>query len=178
MNAAVFAFRSCVDDATSNDFCFVDGFRAAYCIIVDVRNCIASYPGKRQMQVFASEFRSENSIRPLSLHKQAHMAYLPHVSSTSCSMLLLCHVMLLVVSVSKQQVFQCRLYPYYVTGDMVSDWGTHTRNGQTVNWDASRSMQLHDPDVRQRHHDWGQQGASSSFGGGGGYGGGGTGGSW
>ena len=73
---------------------------------------------------------------------------------------------------------RCRLYPYYVTGDMISDWGSHTRNGETVSWDAARSMQVQDPDIRQRHHDWGQQGASASFGGGGGYGGGGTGGSW
>ena len=73
----------------------------------------------------------------------------------------------------------CRLYPYYVTRDMISDWGTHTSQGQTVNWDAARSMQLNNPEIRQSRHDWGSQGATIDFGGGGGnYGGGGTGGSW
>ena len=73
----------------------------------------------------------------------------------------------------------CRLYPYYVTRDMISDWGTHTSQGQAVNWDAARSMQLNNPEIRQSRHDWGSQGAATDFGGGGGnYGGGGTGGSW
>ncbi|DBA84123.1 TPA: hypothetical protein ACH3X1_006599 [Trebouxia sp. C0004] len=71
-----------------------------------------------------------------------------------------------------------RLYPYYVTRDMISDWGTHTSQGQAVNWDAARSM-LNNPEIRQSRHDWGSQGATTDFGGGGGnYGGGGTGGSW
>ena len=72
-----------------------------------------------------------------------------------------------------------RLYPYYVTRDMISDWGTHTSQGQAVNWDTARSMQLNNPEIRQSRHDWGSQGATTDFGGGGGnYGGGGTGGSW
>lgn len=70
------------------------------------------------------------------------------------------------------------MYPYFVTRDMISDWGTRTTHGEVVNWDAARSMQLNNPDVRQSHHDWGSHGATADFGGGGGYGGGGTGGSW
>ncbi|KAL3139146.1 hypothetical protein ABBQ32_005931 [Trebouxia sp. C0010 RCD-2024] len=71
-----------------------------------------------------------------------------------------------------------RMYPYFVTRDMITDWGSCTTQGQQVNWDAARSLQVNDSQVRQSHYDWGSHGTTTDFGGGGGYGGGGTGGSW
>ena len=70
------------------------------------------------------------------------------------------------------------MYPYFVTRDMIADWGSSTTHGQLVDWDAARSLQVNDVQVRQSHHDWGSHGTTTDFGGGGGYGGGGTGGSW
>lgn len=71
-----------------------------------------------------------------------------------------------------------RMYPYFVTRDMITDWGSSTTHGQLVDWDTARSLQVNDAHVRQSHHDWGSHGTTTDFGGGGGYSGGGTGGSW
>jgi uncharacterized membrane protein YgcG len=71
-----------------------------------------------------------------------------------------------------------RIYPYWVTTDMVSRWVNHTQQGQVIDWNAARDFQMHTPEVRQGYASQGSHGAISGFGGGSSFGGGGSGSSW
>ena len=57
-------------------------------------------------------------------------------------------------------VLAYRLYPQYVTSNMVSDWGLRTSRGQVVDWDATRHVQSNSLQATEHQHD---QGADPSL---------------
>ena len=72
----------------------------------------------------------------------------------------------------------CRVYPWWVTADMVSSWTRSTQQHSVVDWDSVRHSQLYNPAVREWHGEQGSHGAVSNFGGGSAFSGGGSGGTW
>ena len=72
----------------------------------------------------------------------------------------------------------CRLYPWYITSDMVNHASDMNRQGQTFDFESVRQEQLAQQ-AQERHMHQGQFGSGSvGFGGGSSGGGGGAGGSW
>ncbi|KAL6778337.1 hypothetical protein ACKKBG_A17805 [Auxenochlorella protothecoides x Auxenochlorella symbiontica] len=71
-----------------------------------------------------------------------------------------------------------RMYPWYLTDDMIGRWTGEARETGTFDWAGTREFQLRDPGVAAQQRESGASGFGGGWGGGHSVGGGGAGGSW